>query len=112
MSIVTDSTAVDAPKNPDNSTIVALYRLFATESDLLKMEGDFRAGGFGYGDFKKRLFEVIWNCFAPMRSRRELLLSDPGSVDKILQEGADRARAVAEKTICRVRDAVGIRPLN
>ncbi|PWT78324.1 MAG: tryptophan--tRNA ligase [Acidobacteria bacterium] len=112
MSIVTDSAAVDAAKNPDNSTIVALYRLFATEGKLLKMEEDFRAGGCGYGDFKNRLFEVIWNFFAPMRSRRELLLSDPGSVDRILQEGADRARAVAKKTIARVRDAIGIRPLN
>jgi tryptophanyl-tRNA synthetase len=108
MSIVTDSTPVQAPKDPANSTIVSLYRLFATPEELAAMEGDFRAGGFGYGDFKKRLFEIIWERFAPMRSRREELLANPEHVDEILAAGAGRARKVAEQTISRVRSAVGI----
>jgi len=108
MSIVTDSTPVEAPKDPANSTIVSLYRLFATPEELAAMEEDFRAGGFGYGDFKKRLFEIIWERFAPMRRRREELLANPEHVDEILAVGAGRARKVAEQTISRVRSAVGI----
>ena len=108
MSIVTDSTPVEAPKDPANSTIVSLYRLFATPEELAAMEGDFRAGGFGYGDFKKRLFEIIWERFAPMRRRREELLANPEHVDEILAAGAGRARKVAEQIISRVRSAVGI----
>jgi len=108
MSIVTDSTAIEAPKDPANSTIVSLYRLFATPEELAAMEEDFRAGGFGYGDFKKRLFEIIWERFTPMRKRREELLANPGRVDDILAAGALRARKVAEQTISRVRNAVGI----
>jgi tryptophanyl-tRNA synthetase len=108
MSIVTDSTPVEAPKDPANSTIVSLYRLFATPKELAAMEEDFRAGGFGYGDFKKRLFEIIWERFAPMRRRREELLANPEHVDEILAAGAGRARKVAEQTISRVRSAVGI----
>jgi tryptophanyl-tRNA synthetase len=108
MSIVTDSTAVEAPKDPSNSTIVSLYRLFATPQQAAAMEEDFRAGGFGYGDFKKRLFEIIWERFAPMRKRREELLTDPRCIDEILARGAARAREVAEQTISRVRQAVGI----
>ena len=108
MSIVTDSTPVEAPKDPANSTIVSLYRLFATPEELAAMEGDFRAGGLGYGDFKKRLFEIIWERFAPMRRRREQLLANPEQVDEILAAGAARARKVAEQTISRVRNAVGI----
>jgi tryptophanyl-tRNA synthetase len=111
MSIVTDSTPVDSPKNPENSTIVSLYRLFATSSEVQTMESDFRAGGHGYGDFKKRLFEIIWERFAPMRKRRASLLADPESVDSILAEGANKARRVAQQTISRVRSAVGIRPI-
>ena len=108
MSIVTDSTPVEAPKDPANSTIVSLYRLFATPEEVAAMEEDFRAGGFGYGDFKKRLFEIVWERFAPMRRRRDELLSNPNHVDEILAAGAARARKVAEQTISRVRNAVGI----
>jgi tryptophanyl-tRNA synthetase len=109
MGIVTDSTPVEAPKNPDQSTIVELYRLFATADQVARMENEFRAGGIGYGDFKKRLFEVVWETFAPVRKRRAELESDPGYVDQVLADGAARASQVAEKTMERVREAVGLR---
>ena len=108
MSIVTDSIPVEAPKDPVNSAIVSLYRLFATPDMVAKMENDFRAGGVGYGEFKKRLFEVIWESFAPMRQRRSELESDPGFVVHVLEEGASRARDVAQRTMTRVRRAVGV----
>src|SRR6202022_1567497 len=86
MSIVTDSTPVEAPKDPANSAIISLYRLFATPDMVASMEGDFRAGGVGYGEFKKRLFELIWESFAPMRQRRAELEADAGYVDHVLAD--------------------------
>jgi tryptophanyl-tRNA synthetase len=109
MSIVTDSTPVESPKDPTNSSIVALYRLFANEADVAQMEADFRAGGTGYGDFKKRLFETFWEYFRPMRERRAALVAEAGYIDKVLCNGAERARAVATKTMDRVRESVGLR---
>jgi tryptophanyl-tRNA synthetase len=88
---------------------VALYKLFASEADLRRMEDDFRAGGIGYGEFKKRLFEAVWAYFAPMRARREELARDPGEVDRVLKEGAQRAEAVAIITMQRIRQAIGLR---
>ena len=109
MGIVTDSTAVEAVKDPTNSAIVALYRLFAPPAEVEKMEADFRAGGVGYGEFKKRLFGTIWEYFAPMRTRREELAAEAGYVDGVLADGAARATATAELVMTRVRRAVGLR---
>jgi len=108
MSIVTDSTPIEAPKDPTNSAIVSLYRLFATPEEVAAMETDFRAGGIGYGEFKKRLFEAIWREFAPMRERRAELESNPDHVAQVLAEGATKAREVASRTMSRVRSAVGL----
>ena len=109
MGIVTDSTPLEAPKDPDGSTILALYRLVASPDEVTSMEADFRAGGLGYGDFKKRLFEAILDYFGPMRARREELMRDPGAVDEALAAGARRAGEIAEGTMERVRRAVGLR---
>ena len=109
MGIVTDSTAVEAPKDPASSSIVALYRFFAPEADVEKMEADFRSGGVGYGDFKKRLFEAIWDYFGPMRAKRAELAADPGYVESVLTAGAARASATANPVMERVRKAVGLR---
>jgi len=109
MGIITDSTPVEAAKDPAGSAIVSLYRLFASEADVKRMENDFQAGGIGYGDFKKRLFGAIWEYFAPMRERRAELAADPGAVDRVLGDGARRAESVANPVMERVRGAVGLR---
>jgi tryptophanyl-tRNA synthetase len=109
MGIVTDSAPVEAPKDPAQSSIIALYKLFASESEVTLMEGQFRSGGIGYGDFKKRLFAAIWETFAPFRQKRAELDADPSLVEDILREGAHRARAVAIPIIDQVRKAVGLR---
>ncbi|CAN5710949.1 tryptophan--tRNA ligase [soil metagenome] len=109
MSIVTDSTPLEAPKDPEGSSILALYRLVAPASDVAEMRSRFVAGGVGYGDFKKELFAAIWEFFGPARARREELLRDPVRVDEILRAGADRAREAATETMARVREAVGLR---
>ncbi len=108
MRIVTDSTPVEDPKPTDGSVILELYKLFAGETDYEQMIADYQAGGFGYGEFKKRLWEAYWDFFAPMRARREELLADPGYVDKVLADGAARAREEAERVLTRVRKAVGL----
>src|SRR6187397_1857305 len=71
MSIVTDSTPVEAPKDPAESTIFKLYSLVASKNETAAMREQFLKGGTGYGDFKKELFEKLWGYFAPMRKRRE-----------------------------------------
>lgn len=108
MKITTDSTPVEAPKPIENSIILALYRLFASEADYANMLADHQNGGVGYGDLKKRLADAYWEFFAPMRERRLAISQDPGHVEKILAEGADRARAEASKVLQRVRRAVGL----
>jgi tryptophanyl-tRNA synthetase len=108
MGIVTDSIPVDAPKDPANSTIVSLYRLFATPDAVTAMENDFRAGGVGYGEFKNRLFEIIRDNFAPLRERHAEFEANTGFVDRILADGATRAREAAVKTMTKVRRAIGL----
>ncbi len=109
MGIVTDSTPVEEPKDPATSSIVALYRFFVPEADVEKMEADFRAGGVGYGDFKKRLFGAVWEYFAPMLKRRAELSADPGYVNGVLEAGAQKASSTANQVMERVRKAVGLR---
>jgi tryptophanyl-tRNA synthetase len=109
MKITTDSTPVDEPKPTADSTILSLYKLFASPDDCAVMLADHQKGGVGYGDFKKRLAEAYWDYFAPMRARRDEILADPGYVDQVLAAGALRAREEAAKVLDRVRHAVGLR---
>lgn len=108
MSIVTDSTPVEAPKVPESSSIFQLYSLVATNEEAAQMRQAFLAGGTGYGDFKKQLFARLWEYFAAMRARRAEILRDPDYIDTVLARGAERANAVAETVMCRVRQAVGL----
>jgi tryptophanyl-tRNA synthetase len=110
MGIKTDSTPVEEPKPMEGSVILALHKLVASEADNLAMENDFRVGGAGYGDLKKRLFGAVWEYFAPFRAKRVELEADPGHVEKILADGAQKAAAVADGVMRRVRNAVGIGP--
>ena len=109
MSIVTDSLAVDAPKDPATSTIFKLYSLVASDDEITNMRDRFIKGGTGYGDFKKELFEKLWEYFAPMRKRREEILKDKSYIDNVLAHGAARANEIANQVMDRVRKAVGLR---
>jgi len=108
MSIVTDSTPVEAPKDPSRSTIFQLYSLFATKNEIAEMRERFQKGGTGYGDFKKELFQKLWQYFAPMRKRREEILADKSYVDSVLIRGATRANELANQVMQCVRSAVGL----
>src|SRR5204862_6201862 len=106
MSIVTDSVAVDAPKDPATSTIFKLYSVVASKDEIADMRERFVKGGTGYGDFKKELFEKLWEYFAPMRKRREEILKDKSYIDDVLARGAKRANEIANQVMDRVREAV------
>jgi tryptophanyl-tRNA synthetase len=118
MAIVTDSTPVDQPKNPDACHVFALYKLFATAAELEQLETLYRnplhnaetrqGKPFGYGHAKKMLLAKIDEHFAPARQRRKELVANPGLVEEVLQAGAKRARAVAQVTLQLVRQAVGM----
>ncbi len=108
MSLKTDSTPVESPKPVENSTILGLYKLVASPADYAQMESDFRNGGTGYGDLKKKLFAAVWEHFAPMRERRKEILADPGYVEMVLREGREKANHVANGVMTRVRAAVGL----
>ena len=109
MSIPTDSTPMDAPKDPDKCNIFALYKLFSTQEQIDALAAKYRAGNFGYGHAKQALFEAYMEFFAPMRKRREELLKDPGYIEDVLKKGAERANAVAARTMEKVRKTVGLR---
>ncbi len=118
MGVVTDSTPVDAPKNPDTCNVVALYKLFASEyemeyisklyQDPMLDAGQRNGRPFGYGDAKKLLLAKINAYFEPARKRRKELERDQGFVEEVLQAGARRARAVAQTTMRLARQMVGM----
>ena len=108
MRIPTDSTPVEAPKPVEGSLLLALYRLFADDAAYGRMVASFEAGGAGYGEYKQQVFEAYWGYFAQARERRAALEGDPGAVDRVLRDGAARARESASVVLGRVRRAVGL----
>ncbi len=108
MRIVTDSTPVEEPKDPDKCNVFALLKLVASADELSEWENKYRSGGMGYGEAKKRLAELMIDYFKPFREKRAHLESNPDSVKEILADGAKRARAVAAETLAQARKAVGL----
>jgi tryptophanyl-tRNA synthetase len=108
MKIVTDSTPVEAPKDPDKCNVFALLKLVASPEELGEWGKRYRNGGMGYGDAKKRLAELMIDYFKPFRQKRAELEGNIDYVKGVLNEGAERARAVAEVTLARVRKAMGL----
>lgn len=108
MRIVTDSTPLEAPKDPDKSILVDLYKLFSTAEELEEMRQKFLAGGYGYGHAKKELLEKIWAYFEPHRKLREELINNLDYVKDVLRQGASKAREKARGVMARVRNVTGI----
>ncbi len=106
--VVTDTTPLEDPKPTEGSIILSLFKLFATADEYARMIRDFEAGGIGYGQFKKELFEAYWEFFRAARERREELLTDAGYVESVLRDGAARARVTANVVLERVRKAAGL----
>ncbi|MCI0449975.1 MAG: tryptophan--tRNA ligase [Chlorobi bacterium] len=108
MGIVTDSTPVEAPKNPDMDTVFKLYSLFAVEDEKKSLANKYIAGGFGYGDAKKLLLEKMLEHFKPFRDERERLCQNLDFVKDILKTGAQKAREFASATKAEVWEKVGL----
>ena len=108
MRIVTDSTPVEDPKDPDTCNAFAFLRLVADENELAEWEQKYRNGGTGYGTVKKRVVELLHKYFRPFRQKREELENNADYVEQVLCNGAAKARAVASETMKRVRDATGL----
>ncbi len=108
MRIVTDSTPVQAPKDPEKCNLFAIISLFMDEAERAQLAERYRAGGLAYKDVKNELFERMWAYFAPYRARRKELEEDPGFVREVLSRGAEKARAIAVQTMELVRNRVGL----
>ncbi len=106
--IVTDSTPVEAPKDLEGDSLLALYRLFATAEDIAEIERRYREGGIGYGEVKTRLAEAIIERFAEPRERRAEWLAHPERVQEVRAAAAERARATARVVLDRARSACGV----
>jgi len=121
MSIVTDSTPLDEPKNPETCNVFAVHKLFATEEEISAMtrqyaepmlQADQRKGrAFGFGDAKAQLLAKIDEAFRDARERRKALAADPAALEAVLIAGAVNARTEARKTLALVRQAVGMAAL-
>jgi tryptophanyl-tRNA synthetase len=108
MRIVTNSQSLEEPKDPGASQIFQLYKLFADAQEQDTLAARYRAGGMGWGDAKEELFRVVNRCLTPIRERYDTIMADIPSLDKILEQGVERARPIAAATVKRFRKAAGI----
>jgi len=107
MSIVTDSTPLEEPKNPDNN-ISKLYALFNNIDKQNELKDKFLAGNFGYGHAKTELLNSILEYFAVAREKREALEKDMDYVKDVLNEGSKKARAIAIEKVQKAKEIVGL----
>ncbi len=108
MSIKTDSTPVEDPKDPEKCNLFAIFRLMAPAEEAAEVAAAYRKGGIGYAVVKKRLADLYEAQFGSARERRAKLEAEPDRVEDVLADGAKRARAVAQQVMARVREACGL----
>ncbi len=107
MSIQTDSTPLEDPKNPDTCNVFALYRLLADQTQTETMRNLYLAGNYGYGHAKQALYELILEKFAEPRKKFDYYMANLDELERFLQEGALKAQSVANQVLKRVREKVG-----
>ena len=107
MGIETDSTPLEAPKNPDTCNVFALYKLLGSTEEITDLRAKYEAGNYGYGHAKQALFELIVEKFKTERSTYDYYINNLEAVDKLLLEGAAKARKVAQSVLTRVREKLG-----
>lgn len=109
MSIITDATPLEAPKNPDTCNVFALYKLLATEQQTDEMRSSYLKGGYGYGHAKTALYELVLEKFNSQRALYNYYMNNRNELDARLQIGAEKARKVARTTLKRVREKLGLK---
>jgi tryptophanyl-tRNA synthetase len=107
MSIVTDSTPLEAPKNPDTDNVYKLYALLASEDEKQAMRRNYEGGNYGYGHAKQALYELMLRSFTKEREIFNHYMSHPAELEAKLQEGEERARIIARGLLKRVREKLG-----
>ncbi|MDR0801509.1 tryptophan--tRNA ligase [Fluviicola sp.] len=107
MSILTDSKGLEDVKDPNTCHIFRLYELLASTEEIETMQANYLAGGYGYGNAKTALLELILNKFSAERQKYNELMADKSQIDKALEIGASRARLIARETLKRVRNKIG-----
>jgi tryptophanyl-tRNA synthetase len=108
MSIKTDSTPLEDPKDPDTCTVFALFSLMASAEEKAELAAKYRGGGFGYGHAKLALLEKMNDYFGQMRERRDAFERRPDDVEEALQLGARKARVIARSVLDRARRNCGL----
>ncbi len=108
MSIKTDSTPVEDPKNPDQDTVFQLYSHLASEAETAELRDRYTAGGLGYGEAKQILLRKHLSYFESARQKRAALATDLPALERILQQGAIKARQIATNTLNTVKQNVGL----
>lgn len=108
MKVVTDSTPLEDPKDPETCNVFALYRLFASDGEQADLAARYREGGMGYGEAKKALADKFEAFFGPYRERRAELEADPDRVEAVLADGAARARKAIQPVLTAAREAAGL----
>ncbi len=108
MSIQTDSTPLEEPKNPDTDNVFALYKLLASPEQTKEMRENYEKGGYGYGHAKNALLEIILEKYADARKKFNEFLEDKSTLDAYLENGAIRASVVADGVLGRVRGKLGL----
>ncbi len=109
MSIITDSTPLEEPKDPDTCNVFKLYELLADESSIADMRNNYLSGGYGYGHAKKALLELMIDRYSHERARFAELMNDQATLENELQQGEDKARKIATEVLDRVRKVLGFR---
>ena len=107
MKVETDSTPLEEPKNPDTCNVFALYALLANEEEIAAMRQNYLAGNYGYGHAKQALFELIVERYATERAKYFELMENKAAIDELLQQGAAKARKVAQPVLQKVRAKLG-----
>ena len=108
MSIKTDSLPIESPKNPNKCNVFALYSLIANDKEVTQMKENYENGGFGYGEAKNKLFELILETYTKQRETYKYLMQNKNEIDEILKEGSIKAKKVADEVIKRVKSKLGI----
>ena len=108
MSIKTDSLPIESPKNPHKCNVFALYSLIAKDKEVKQMKENYENGGFGYGEAKNKLFELILETYSKQRETYKYLMENKNEIDEILKEGSIKAKKVADEVIKRVKSKLGI----
>jgi tryptophanyl-tRNA synthetase len=107
MSIVTDSTPLEDPKDPETCHVFAIYKLLATAEQTEALAAQYRGGNFGYGHAKTALLELILEEFGEAREKFDHYMANPDEVAAALKVGAGKARPIAQATLSRVREKLG-----